>query len=72
MPVSVSPSRLRAARERASISREFAAIKTKRSYWTISAYERGVATPPARVLVALSQLYGCSVKDLLGDESKVS
>jgi transcriptional regulator with XRE-family HTH domain len=64
MPLFISPTRLRAAREAAGLSRERAAVAIGRSYRSICQYEDGYNRPPANVLLALAEVYGVSVEDL--------
>jgi len=68
----VSPQRLRAAREKAGLRREVVAVSMRRSHATIVAYERptGWTEPPARVLLQLAELYGCSIEDFIADEEE--
>jgi transcriptional regulator with XRE-family HTH domain len=65
---SVSPRRLRSAREYAHLSREQVAVAVCRSFPTIVSYERGTILPPADMLAALAELYGCDVRDFYADE----
>jgi transcriptional regulator with XRE-family HTH domain len=65
MPASISPSRLRAAREAACVSGEQAAVKVHRSLRTINGYEAGEHEPPAQVVAALARLYGVPITDLV-------
>jgi len=67
MPV-IDKTRLRAARERAGYSREYAALCLGKTCRTIEAYERGTAVPPGNVLVALAALYSVKVEALCRDE----
>ena len=60
--------RLREARVRAGISKEFAALTIERSWSSISGYERGYTTPPLDVIEALADLYGVRLADLLDDQ----
>jgi transcriptional regulator with XRE-family HTH domain len=64
VPATISPSRLRAAREAVGLSRERAAIAVDRSYRSICNYEDGQCVPSASVLVALAEVYGVTVEDL--------
>jgi DNA-binding XRE family transcriptional regulator len=70
MPASVSPARLRAAREAAGLSRERVAVEVDRSWRAIYSYEDGTNTPPVPVLVRLCELYRVKVDDVL-DNVKV-
>jgi transcriptional regulator with XRE-family HTH domain len=65
MSACISPARLRAARESVGLSRERAAIAVGRSWRSISNYESGRGVPSAPVLIALAELYGVAVEDLL-------
>lgn len=60
--------RLREARVKAGISKEFAALSIGRSWSSISGYERGHTTPPLGVIEALGGLYGLRLADLLDDQ----
>lgn len=63
MPV-VSPSRLRAARTAAGLSREHVAIAIGRTDAAVESYERGLNVPPGNILLKLATVYGCTVEDL--------
>jgi transcriptional regulator with XRE-family HTH domain len=69
LPASLSPARLRAAREAAGLSRERAAIAVDRSYRSICNYEDGRGVPSARTLIALAEVYGVAVEDLVDPEA---
>lgn len=56
---------LRRARISAGLRPEQLAVAVGRSVYSISAYERGVATPPVDVLAILADTLGVSVDDLL-------
>jgi transcriptional regulator with XRE-family HTH domain len=60
----IAPAKLRTARQRAGLSREYVALTLSRSCATIQAYEAGQCIPPGNVLVALAALYGVTVEDL--------
>jgi transcriptional regulator with XRE-family HTH domain len=70
VPASISPARLRAAREAAGLSRERVAIAIGRSWRSICNYEGGHAAPSAHSLLALAELYGVAVDDLLDHEGR--
>jgi predicted transcriptional regulator len=72
MSASISAVKLRAAREAVGISRELAAVKAACSYRSLQDYERGTGVPPTRVLVALVDLYGVAVEDLLDRDVPVA
>ncbi len=58
-----NPQALRAKREAAGKSREETSVAVHRSFASISAYERRLATPPPDVLCRLAEFYGCDVSD---------
>ena len=64
MPSSLSPARIRAAREAAGLSRERAALAVDRSYHAIVQYESGQTNPSSAILLALAETYGVKVEDL--------
>jgi transcriptional regulator with XRE-family HTH domain len=55
--------RLRAARQRAGIRREAAALAVGRSYSSITLYERGEVLPPADVICRMAALYGVELAE---------
>jgi len=61
--VVISHDLIRAARLAAGLSREEAAAQVGRSYPSIAAYESGLATPRAVILVRLAAVYRCTVED---------
>ena len=58
------PSPIRAARDRAKVTREEAAVVARRSYSTMVQYELGRWKPPPDVLARLAELYGVTAEDL--------
>ena len=62
-----SGTRLRQQREAAGKRRESVAIEVDRSYASIIAYESGRAAPPAKIVGALADSFGCPV-DAFYDE----
>jgi transcriptional regulator with XRE-family HTH domain len=60
----IDPGRLREARERRELRRETVAEAVGISHSSVIAYERGVATPSVRVLLALAGLYRVTVEEL--------
>ena len=63
------PARLKQMRERAGLSQRQAAERLNVSASIISGYETGERTPSVENLLALSNLYKCSVDYLLGKKS---
>jgi transcriptional regulator with XRE-family HTH domain len=61
----ISPRRLRAAREAAGFSREQVCVLIGRGWRSVYSYENGTQTPSAHVLVGLAELYGVPVDTLL-------
>jgi transcriptional regulator with XRE-family HTH domain len=72
MPATLSPARLRAAREAAGLSRERAAIAVDRSYRSICNYEDGAGVPSARTLIALAEVYGVTVEELVETQTQAA
>jgi transcriptional regulator with XRE-family HTH domain len=58
-----SPERLKAQREAAGYSRAQVAIAICRSWGAIYQFERGYLTPGAQALVAMADLFGCSIDE---------
>jgi transcriptional regulator with XRE-family HTH domain len=54
------------------LSRERVAVAIDRSWRSIYSYENGSSTPSAGVLVALAELYGVAVDDLLDRDEAVA
>ncbi len=67
MPTASPPyaTNLKAARERAGLSREQAALAVGRTWSSMAAYERGVVTPPLAVLDRLAGVYGVRLSELI-------
>lgn len=67
MPTASPPfaTNLKAARERAGLSREQAAVAVGRTWSSLAAYERGVVTPPLNVLDRLANVYGVRISQLV-------
>jgi transcriptional regulator with XRE-family HTH domain len=65
----IHPAALRAARERAGLSREYVAVERGKSHATIEAYEGGRVIPPGNELVALAALYGVAVEELCREQA---
>jgi predicted transcriptional regulator len=61
----ISGVRLEQARQRAGFSREQSAVEVGRSYHSIKSYELGCNQPPVSVLLALVDLYGITVDELV-------
>lgn len=61
--------RLRATRKAAGVSIELLAVTISRSAYSIQEYERGRVTPPIGVLAAIADTVGCTVEDLLEEET---
>ena len=57
-------SRLRAAREAATLSVEEVAVETARSAQAVGAWERGQNRPPDAVLLRLARLYGVELAEI--------
>jgi transcriptional regulator with XRE-family HTH domain len=68
VPATISPARLRAAREAVGLTRESAAIAVNRSYRSICNYEDGRGRPSLRILIALAEVYGVAVDALVDAE----
>ncbi|MDP9335912.1 MAG: helix-turn-helix domain-containing protein [Actinomycetota bacterium] len=65
MPVfRFSPNSLRARRKALGLSREVVALRARRGYETIRAYEQGVTVPPGDVIGRLAAALECSPNDL--------
>jgi transcriptional regulator with XRE-family HTH domain len=58
-----SPTRFKALRERAGLSREQLAIALGRSYVAVSYYERGLHNPPLDVLARAAEVLDCAVDE---------
>lgn len=65
MPRKFSGAHARNQRERAGMRPESVALEIGRSWYSIAEYERGRVTPSTDALIALADLYGCAVDDLL-------
>lgn len=61
--------RLRETRKSVGVSAEQLAIDTGRTTYSIHGYERGRIQPPLDVAARLAAALGCTVDDLLDDES---
>jgi transcriptional regulator with XRE-family HTH domain len=72
MPASISPARLRAARQNTGLSREAVALAVGRGWATIRNYETGTNVPSTSTLFALAELYGVTVDALLDSEPVAS
>jgi transcriptional regulator with XRE-family HTH domain len=59
-----SGTRLRAARIAAGLKPEQLALRIDRSVYSIHQYERDAVSPPAPVLGALAEAFGCTIDDL--------
>lgn len=59
-----SPTRLRARREAAGITREELAASVVRGYGTIATWELGRFAPTHRTLLAIARALDCDVADL--------
>lgn len=64
-PAATLGARLTGARKNAGLTRELAAVRTGRSWSSISFYERDVAIPPLPILRRLADTYGVRLVDLL-------
>ncbi|MDW8804617.1 helix-turn-helix transcriptional regulator [Streptomyces scabiei] len=64
-----SGQRLRDARTAAGLTVEQLALSVGRSFYSISAYERGRATPPVSMVASLADAVGRCVEDLLAEEA---
>ena len=61
---SFSPSRLRARRLAAGVSREELAIAVSRTALTVSLWERGLKTPYANTIGSIARRLNCTSADL--------
>jgi transcriptional regulator with XRE-family HTH domain len=61
--------RLREARKSAGLSVEQLAISVCRSAYSVHEYQRGRVTPSVATLAALADTLGCTVDDLLTEET---
>jgi ribosome-binding protein aMBF1 (putative translation factor) len=62
-----SPTRLRAAREAAGLSKEALAVALNRPFWTLNAWERGTSAPSIANAQKLARALGLSIDDLVED-----
>ncbi|MEU8528508.1 helix-turn-helix transcriptional regulator [Streptomyces sp. NPDC048629] len=61
--------RLRATRKAAGVSIEHLAVTISRSAYSVLEYQRGRVTPPVDVIAAIADTLGCTVEDLLEEET---
>jgi DNA-binding XRE family transcriptional regulator len=61
----ISPAKLRAARVAAGLKREQVALAVDRSWRAIAQYETGDVVPPMPVALAMVDLYGITLDDLI-------
>lgn len=70
MARSFSGQRLRETRKAAGVSVEQLALSIGRTSYSIHEYELGRITPPTNILLAIADIIGSSVDDLLTEDTE--